>query len=298
MKKINVAIILGILIVLFSWGAVEVYKEKRARDEIDKLVKELNLEGKFYYDDVDYSILSGKLELTGVRWTAGGETVIEKITVYRYTPSDLVVSVEGIRGEDDDFGRDMKDLGIENPVLNFYIDASVYDDKKELVVRKFAINMPQAFEVSVNFQLSNLTSSLLRDIANYSGNDMEALNDISARVARVKVKNFSLVFEDLGLRERILEEEAKRKKKSKEELVKDLVADMEKSLKKAKTDIEKDFIKSIISFVKEGGKVTLSMNPDRPLELQEVFFAFTISAQTKDVTPLVRDLKLSVRHTK
>ncbi len=298
MKKINVAIILGILVVLFSWGAVEVYKEKRARDEIDRLVKELNLEGKFYYDDVDYSILSGKLELTGVRWTVGGETVIERITVYRYTPSDLVVSVEGIRGEDDDFGRDMKELGIENPVLNFYIDASVYDDKRELVVRRFAINMPQAFEVSVNFELSNVTSSLLRDIANFSENDREALNNISARVAKVKVKNFSLVFEDLGLRERILEEEAKRKKKSKEELVKDLVADMEKSLKKAKTDIEKDFIKSIISFVKEGGKVTFSLNPDRPLELQEVIFAFAISAQTKDVTPLVRDLKLSVRHTK
>ena len=298
MKKINVAIILGILIVLFSWGAVEVYKEKRARDEIDKLVKELNLEGKFYYDDVDYSILSGKLELTGVRWTVGGETVIERITVYRYTPSDLVVSVEGIRGEDDDFGRDMKELGIENPVLNFYIDASVYDDERELVVRRFAINMPQAFEVSVNFELSNVTSSLLRDIANFSENDREALNNISARVAKVKVKNFSLVFEDLGLRERILEEEAKRKKKSKEELVKDLVADMEKSLKKAKTDIEKDFIKSIISFVKEGGKVTFSLNPDRPLELQEVIFAFAISAQTKDVTPLVRDLRLSVRHTK
>ncbi len=298
MKKINVAIILGILVVLFSWGAVEVYKEKRARDEIDRLVKELNLEGKFYYDDVDYSILSGKLELTGVRWTVGGETVIERITVYRYTPSDLVVSVEGIRGEDDDFGRDMKELGIENPVLNFYIDASVYDDERELVVRRFAINMPQAFEVSVNFELSNVTSSLLRDIANFSENDREALNNISARVAKVKVKNFSLVFEDLGLRERILEEEAKRKKKSKEELVKDLVADMEKSLKKAKTDIEKDFIKSIISFVKEGGKVTFSLNPDRPLELQEVIFAFAISAQTKDVTPLVRDLRLSVRHTK
>jgi len=299
MKKINVVILLGILVILFSWGAFEIYKEKKARAEIDRLMKEMNLEERVSYRDVDYSLLSGKLEITGVTvQTKEGKTLIEKITVYRNTPTDLVVSVEGIRAEGDDFGRQMKEIGIENPVLNLYIDASLNEENREVIVRRVSLSMPGAFDLSMNFHLSNISSSLLRDLASLSDQDDKELRDLSLKVARVRVNSFSVVFEDLGLRERILEADARKKKKSKDELLKEVVSNMEKTLKKAKTDFERDFIKALISFVKEGGKITLSLNPDRPLELQEVIFTFALSAQTKDVSPLVRDLKLSVRHSK
>lgn len=299
MKKLNLIPILGVLLVLFSWGAVEIYKEKRARAEIDRLIDELNLRGKVTYENVDYSLLSGKLEIKGVTWKTGeGRSSVEKITVYKNTPSDLVLSIEGIRAEDDKFDRDMKELGIKDPVLNLYIDASIYDEKRELVIRQMSLSMPDAFVISVNLRLTNINSSLLKDLVEVSEEKEEELRELSAKVAKVKINSFSLSFRDLGLMDRVLEAEARKKKKSKKELIKEVIDGMESRLKDVETEFERDLVRSVISFVKEGGQINFSLNPGRPVEVQELIFTLSLSAKNKDISPLVRDFGMSVSHSK
>lgn len=299
MKKFNLVLILCVLLILFSWGAVEVYKEKRARAEIDRLIDELNLRGKVTYENVEYSLLSGKLEIEGVTWkTLEGRSSVEKITVYKNTPSDLVLSIDGIRTEDDRFGRDMKELGIKDPVLNLYVDASIYDEKKELVIRQMSLSMPDAFVISVSLRLTHINSSLLKDLVEVSEEEEEELKELSAKVAKVKINSFSLSFRDLGLMDRVLEAEARKKKKSKKELIEEVIDGMESRLKDVETEFERDLVRSIISLVREGGQINFSLNPGRPVEVQELIFTLSLSAKNKDISPLVRDLGISVSHSK
>jgi hypothetical protein len=297
MRKPAMLILFGLLLALFIWGAVEVYLDRRAEEEVERVFERLNLKGKATYGEVDYSLIEVTLEIKEVTVsTPKGPARIKSVKVLRQTENDLEVAFGGIKPAGEDFEREMNSLGIEDPRLNMYIDASISDEERRLKVRKIMIEMPEAFRLEFSLDLENITSDLLRELASYDEENREELQRLSGKIARVRVKGFRIVLRDLGLRERLLEKEARDKNKSKDEVIKEIIESLEESKSGAKSEFEKRLIDSVSEFIRKGGAISLTLSPDSPPELQELIFTLMLSAQTKDMRPFVQRFNVTVKH--
>ncbi|GEM_PF-6756819 len=302
MGKLKVFILLIAGIAVASWVGLEVYADNRAEKKLNALLTDLDLENRVKYADIDYSLISGELLVEKITVSSPrGDATIERLRVHRYTDSEATIYVEGIRFSDDEFINDMKELGYDDPRINLSFDASIDDENRMLDVRNFSFEMPGGFRLSFRFLLTNIDSDLLRKLSEFDGTNREQLNreqlnELSDRVAKVKVSYFETVLSDLGIRDKIIKAEAKKQGKGEEEIRRKIVGDMEKSLKKAKSEFEKKLVQSVKSFIEKGGLVRITLKPETPVEFQELIFTLMLSAQTKDLKPFVERFKAEVSH--
>jgi len=70
-----------------------------------------------------------------------------------------------------------------------------------------------------------------------------------------------------------------------------LISELKKKSQRADNEFERELYEALARFLKEGKEIVISVNPERPVPLREIFITATL---TKDASALISLLKPSV----
>ncbi len=292
-SKVFLGLLILLVILVF---AVDRYADMRAEEEVKNILSRLELSGASF-EGVDYRLLSGEVVVERLRIPSkGGTTEIERLTVREYGNDRMVLFAEGIRGERDELERDMKELGYTDPYMNFYLDARMDRDSKNLTVEDMSFEVPEAFRVSLSFSAGNITPDLITDLITFNGEDREELNYLVGRMAEIRFGHLKATFSDMGLRERLFEQKARKEGKTPEEVKEEILSSLEE--RATASEEGKEFLSSFRGFIRDGGSIGIAVKPVGELTMQELIYALFLSVQMKDPSPLFQRLDFSFFHTK
>ena len=302
MKRAPLFILGTILLVLFVVGAVQVYANKKAEEKVEELFERFGLEEKSTYQEVNYSLLSGTVEVSGLNLVTDEESShIDRLVIKKLTDTDIEVYAFGMRGEDKDFRKleeQLRALGYDDVRINTYISLSFYEDTKELLVRKVGVEVPGAFRTEVSFKLTGIDRGFINDLKELEGkgDDREKVARIANGLKRVYLNELSLKLTDHGFMNRLLEKEARDKKKSVEELKRDILRGIENSIAEDSSEFEKAMVEGVSRLIEHGGTLVLEARPREPVSFENLVLYTLMALQTRDFSHFVKELSLKVKH--
>ncbi len=302
MKRAPLFILGTILLVLFAVGAVQVYANKKAEEKVEEFFERFGLEEKSTYREVNYSLLSGTVEVSGLNLvTDEGSSHIDRLVIKKLTDTDIEVYAFGMRGEDKDFRKleeQLRALGYDDVRMNTYVSLSLYEDTKELLVRKVGVEVPGAFRTEVSFKLTGIDREFINDLKELEGegDDREKVARIANRLKRVYLNELSLKLTDHGFMNRLLEKEARDKKKSVEELKRDILRGIENSIAEDSSEFEKTLVEGVSRLIEHGGTLVLEAHPREPVSFENLVLYTLMALQTRDFSHFVKELNLKVKH--
>ncbi len=288
----------ALLLILFVIGAVQIYADRRAEESLREVLSRLRVEGVVHYDSVSHSLLKGTTEVNGLRITSSeGSTFINRLVITRLTENDLELVAEGIEPDTPDFRgflERMRELGYERVEVNARISVSLYDDRRELIVRRFDISVPSAFSMGFRLHADRVDSALLSALT-ASEEDEEAITELSERLGQVRVKSFELTLEDLGIRVRLLKKEAQRESDPVEEILRRTEEELNRSLRED-PDLREEILSALGTFLREGGTLRLRADPIPPVDFQTLVLLALLAVQSGDFSEFAYRLNVKLKH--
>lgn len=301
MRKTPLALLGLILVVLFVFGALQIYTNRKAEESLRTILSEFGIE-RPSYRSVRYSLLNGRTEVNGLLIKGdGGETYIDKLIITKLTDTDLEFTARGIRGKDKafrEFERDMRELGYERASFNLHLSASLYEDTKELMVRDISLELPSALLLKLKFKLLGIDRKLMKELQDLEGNkdDREKTARIANRLRRVFLEELTFKLTDYGLIKRLLEKEAKDKKTTPDELKREILRELNSTVARNSSELERSIARSVSALIERGGTLVVNARPSKPVRFDELVVYTLMGLQTKDFSALVRKLNISVKH--
>lgn len=298
MKK-AIFILSSILLLLIAVAGVHIYASKKAEESLKTFLSGVGVEN-FSYKDVDYSLFKGKTEVEDLLIESkGSKTRIGKLVISRLTDTDLEFSMLGVRGEDEDFKKleeNLKELGYEKVEFNLLFSASLYEDWKELIIRKFSLELPGAFSVELKLKLSGVDKKVIKAFLDLRNSTEAQPAKLAGILSKVYLKELTIKLRDESLLSKLIEKEAEKKNTSPEKIRKELIEKLEESLAKRKTKFEKSLVESLKALVRKGGSLVLEGKPKTPLGADDLIVYTLMGLQTGDFSQLVEKLNLNVRY--
>lgn len=298
MKKaiLPISAVVSLLIIV---AGVQLYASRKAEENLKTLLSSLGVEN-FSYRDVDYSLFEGRTEVRDLLIESrGGRTRIERFVISKITETDLEFSMLGVRGEDEEFKKfekSLRDLGYDRVEFNLHFSGSLYEDWKELVIRRFSLELPDAFSVELKLKLSGIDKNVLRSFLEIRDSDQAQPAKLAGVLSKIYLKEVYIKLRDQSLLNRLITKEAERRKTSPEEIKKDLIAKLEKSLVNGKSEFNKSLAESLKNLIGKGGAVVLEGKPKNPLGMDDLIVYILVGMQTGNFSQLIEKLNLSVRY--
>ncbi len=252
MKRKVLILLLIPLLVLFALGIFQIYTERKAKKEIDTFLKDQGLDDVVSYSDVSYSPFTGTWTLHNVTLTLQGETVkIDKVILHEVSDYSLHVTAEGIRGLIPE-GKDTlwHQLHYDEVLVDLDFKGSLNLEKEEAILDHLSYSIRDALELKLSGRFLGITEEVLNILKEEKNPE-----NLAQIFYLIKVSQAVLSVRDLGIVRRI--ETSEEAKKSFQELEAKLPEDLKEAFNK---------------FLEEGGKITLTFNPERPVRLGQIVF--------------------------
>jgi len=297
MKK-PLLFLFALLLILFVIGAVQIYANRKAEENLQELISRFGVEGSVRYEELSYSLLSGVTEIRGLSVASPeGTTSVDRVVITKMNRSDLEFSAVGISSDTPDFrgfSERLRELGYETVKMNAHVSLSLYDDRKELVVRRFAVTVPDAFSVGFRLHVDRIDSSLIAALRT-AEEDEETVEELSERLGRVRIRSFEFSIEDLGIRVRMLEREASLGGREPEEILSTIREGLEGSLRNDPL-FREELFGALESFLLKGGTLRFRADPVPPVDFQTLVLLALFAVQSGEYSEFVYRLNVKVRH--
>ena len=267
---------------------VQIYASRKAEESLKKILSGLGVRS-FSYEDVSYSLLTGRTEVEDlVIEGKEGRSRIRKLVISKATDRDLEIHLLGVRGENEDFRKmekGLRELGYEKAELNLHFSASLFEEGT-LLVRELSLRLPGAFTLSLSLKLSGVDRRLVED---FFYEETEP-SELAKRLGKVYLREVAVRVKDEGLLERIVRKEAEKKGVTPEEVREEMIKEIEKSLGKG------PLTEGLAELVRKGGVLILEGKPSGNLPLDEFILYTFIGFEGGDFSLLFKELNLRARH--
>ena len=267
---------------------VQIYASRKAEESLKKILSGLGVRS-FSYEDVSYSLLTGRTEVEDlVIEGKEGRSRIRKLVISKATDRDLEIHLLGVRGENEDFRKmekGLRELGYEKAELNLHFSASLFEEGT-LLVRELSLRLPGAFTLSLSLKLSGVDRRLVED---FFYEETEP-SELAKRLGKVYLREVAVRVKDEGLLERIVRKEAEKKGVTPEEVREEMIKEIEKSLGKG------PLTEGLAELVRKGGVLILEGKPSGNLPLDEFILYTFIGFEGGDFSLLFKELNLRAKH--
>lgn len=284
-NKALISIILGVLLIVIAIGGYIYVKkscvaeiQEKYKDEIKALKEVAN------FDEIDCNPFSKSVTITNIKGK-DGKLFIKKLEFSKYKedkelniPLSLTIKAEGVKAKDNKGKIEEGDielsysLNLEKEQMNTSMGISVKNEGK--------------YQIDILFgDIDKDTIKILNEFAkknnvNQNVNPEKNLDFIMA-LGKISVEKLRFSFEDRGIIKKILEDEAKSKGVSVEEVKKEIIADVDKTLqdKSLPEDTKKFLIafKELIEGKRKKLTFTLVKNEGTDTSIMKIFSVFMLT---------------------
>jgi len=144
MKRLPLVVFGLVLVALFAIGAAQIYANKKAEEELRKIIAVDELEDKVSYEDVRYSLFGGFTEVKGlVIKDNGGSLSIDKLVIKEAKDTLYDVSAYGIKIDDPKYSKTLKEVDYVDEPFNMHMRLSIDDDNKVFNLEHIAFELPR-----------------------------------------------------------------------------------------------------------------------------------------------------------
>ena len=297
----RVLLIVGLAVVLLVlFFSLDAYADRKAEKTLSGLVSKFGMEGKVSYSEVDHSLLKGKTQVRDISLeTEEGEITVRRIVIEKLGEGEIRVKFLGLTSTDPEFRkleRSLRELGYEDVEANLTIDVAFEKEREELKVRELTFEIPGAFRLSQSFHLDRFSPDLLEPYVRSQLGEGEVDLEEVGKLMKVRIRSFEFSLEDLGIRERMIEKEAKKKGKDPKKVKEEIMEEIDEMLREAESKTEKEIIAEIGAFIKECGTLKLTAKPEKPVSFGDLIPILLVSSRTADISQLADLLNLRVEH--
>ncbi len=288
MKRILILLSIAVLLVGGGIWVADFYADKKAEEKIIEFFgEEYVREGKVRFSKVDHNLFTGETVIENVELEEGERKfIVERIVIKEFSDTSGDIYFYGAREEG------YKDELFEK--LDIHLAYKVEPEKGKLIIEDISVSQENLFLLQLSLILGNYDHRFwerFKDKEDYS--ETEALR-IASEMASLKLERATLRFVDMGFKNKLLEEEARKRRKTIEEVRREIIRELEERKLKAKEEFTKEFYDALIKFIREGKEIVAEVNPEEPLKFQDIFFLFMISKDGSEVIKLLNP-KITVR---
>ncbi|NPA32563.1 MAG: hypothetical protein GXO04_02935, partial [Aquificae bacterium] len=167
----------------------------------------------------------------------------------------------------------------------------VKPEEELFVLESLTLHYPKAFRAGFSLSLENYDHEFWKNVFRKEViTEADAIN-ILAELSSLRLLRAQLAYTDEGFKERFIEVEARERGMTPEEFRAYLISELKKKSQRADNEFERELYEALARFLKEGKEIVISVNPERPVPLREIFITATL---TKDASALISLLKPSV----
>lgn len=287
MKKVS--IVLGTVIALIvGFKFYDIFMDKKAQKEVERfLSKTLRKTGDVQYTSVDYNPFTQEITVEGIYYKAkSGESYrIGKVVIREFSETSADFSLYNIEPLDSNEKFFLEKYGYENQKFNIEASYSISPEQNTFLLRKLSLDYPNAFSITISVEIGNYDHKFWKYyLQKKEITDKDSL-EVLSEMGSLKLLNARFYYKDKGLKERVLEVEAKENGLSPEEFKNQLIKELEKDRKLAKNEFDIQLYDAAIKFLKEGREVIIDIKPKKSVKFQDIIF---VAALQKDEDALIK----------
>ncbi len=278
-----------ILMVLFIYGALQLYGEAKAKETLESVLDEMGIKHRTTFGDVEYNLIEDTTTIHDLVITLdNGLIKIERILVSEYTSEDLELLLENVRLYN-------KNATLEDN-FNLFMSLSFNDKDKRFMVRELSINSPGSFKLSITLTATGITKDLLKNLAYLNTREEKDIRLLAQTLADANLHSFSISFSDRGFLSEIIRHQAEIEGITEEEFKRKLLGEIEHLALKG-SDFEKKLSQSLRKLITQGGTLRIYSSLSEPVKFEEVLVLSLISLQIRSFEPVSELLNLQVDYT-
>ncbi|HIP42668.1 MAG TPA: hypothetical protein EYG91_01875 [Aquifex aeolicus] len=293
MKKILIA--LGAVIALIvGFKFYDIFMDKKAQGEVEKfLSKTFRKTGDVQYTSVDYNPFTQEITVEGIYYRAkSGESYrIGKVVIKEFSGTSADFSLYDIEPLSSDEKFFLKKYGYETQKFNIEASYNILPEQNTFLIKKLRLDYPDAFSITISVEIGNYDHKFWKYYLQKKEITDKDSFEILSEMGSLKLLSARFYYKDKGLKEKVLEVEAKEKGLSPEEFKNQLIKDLEKGRKFAKNEFDLQLYDAAIKFLKEGKEVIIDIKPRKSVKFQDIVF---VVALRKDENALIKLLNPSV----
>ncbi|WP_457569852.1 hypothetical protein [Desulfurobacterium sp.] len=272
-RKIFIGIFSVFLILIAGFFSVNYYINKKISQRLNAKIEELKPYADISYRDLDYSLLTGKLNIYGIKILYANSTY--PITINQLVISDFDrehdvplyadVKLKGISFYLNSLPEEdrliLKALGYGDKLTAYFSSVyTYYPDKKQLLIKDLSYRIKDIGAVKLKLHLSNIKPI----------KENELLYFLLSGWLNIKIINGEVLYSDEGLFERIVNLIAREKHLSADQVKAKIIREIKDSLGNSRNTVSQMAAEALIRFVLKPGTIKITVNPSRPISFGEV----------------------------
>ncbi len=290
MKKLAVLLVLAVV----GYFVLDWYLDKKAEEEVDRTIKELNLQGD--YEEVDYAPLKNEILIKNLRLRdSEGELFAREVVVREFSEGNIDLEYKDLEvGGDDKLSEDFRGLGYERVRFNGGLKLKVYEEQGVLELKRAYLKLHEGFELNLSLKLTNIDTEFWKNM------DKETETNpffLIGQLSDIRLSSMEFTFLDMGIKERILRREAREKGLPYEEYREEVLGRINRDIIRSKSELEREFLQNLKNFIADGKSVKITANPERGVSFGKLFTLFMFAKEGDGLSRAIRllNLKLEVR---
>ncbi len=268
-KKIGIILSVVVVALVVVYFVATSIVENKAADFVDAKINNSKL--KITYDKISTSLISSKTTIYGIKYDdiKIDEIVVKDIYSYDQNstiPSSMNIEVNGIlfspKKINPMYAKAFKDFGYgDNMVLDYALNYSYDKENKSLNIEDFKVDFHDAFKTNIKLNIENLNLNL---------NDPGSMVQLVFLYPTLKIKNAALSYSEESFLKRVMEEDAKKRGKTVEDIKADVTKAIDMKIKMAKNETQKKFFEGVKNFIMEPQSFNVTISPDQPVAIKDI----------------------------
>ncbi|OMH40372.1 hypothetical protein [Desulfurobacterium indicum] len=272
-RKIFIGIFSIFIILIAGFFGANYYVNKKISQKLNVKIEELKPYADISYRSLDYSLLTGKLNIYGIK-------ILYTNSSYPITISQLIISdfdrehdiplyadvrLKGISFYLNSLPEDdrliLKALGYGDKLTAYFSTVyAYYPDKKQLLIKDLSYRIKGIGAVKLRLHLANIKPI----------KEKELLYFLLSGWLNIKIVSGEIDYSDEGLFERAVNLIAREKHLSTDQLKAKIIRKIRDGLGNSKDTVSQMAAEALIRFVLKPGTIKITVNPSRPTSFGEV----------------------------
>jgi len=275
MKKKNVALCIVVVLIAVYLG-INIYASNVAQKKVDETIANFYNIASIQYESVSVNLIKMDVKISNVlidpvspiETDISDKITIDEIIIYDFIqqsseiPISLSISFDGIKLNINQFGnmtKTLNKLGYSDEVnLNLNLDYDYNQEKKVLNIQNTGIEVDNAGEINVSFQMSNL--NLAPDAI---ASIFFIFPHIMLDVAKIEYKDYSLI-------NRLIKLKANEQNLTVLEFKDSLLTEIHQDIQQEEDVFVKKALIKIEDFIKTPNELSILISPPNPVSIGDI----------------------------
>ena len=266
-----VAAAVAVVVLVGAYFGLARYASNAARTHVDAAITKTGPAANVVYKDVSYNLFTRQTVISDVSILPPGgvapirikEVVVRSIDEATPIPTFLALDIRGIQLDPATFGvteaARFVALGYVGPmVCDLGIDYAYAKDKRVLSLNAISLSIKDAATIRLSLTLGNMDF------------DPTQAATLLFTYPRILLQQAELVYTDASLLERVLKEEAAKKRIDVASLKKSLAVDADAALRRDQSPLSAAILTALKQFIENPRQLSISVTPAKPIPLGEI----------------------------